>query len=114
MAGLHYNRPWTRDSAINLWNGSSLIIPTVARDTLTSVLDNSKNNLRIGGQYWAIIWVTGAWQHYLFTGDNQFLALAYKAGIHSIENLEATEFDPDDNLFRGPAVYGDGISAYPR
>ena len=73
-----------------------------------------KDGYRIGGEYWdAIIWVIGAWYQYLYTGDKEFLKLAYNATVNSLEYFENTEFDAELNLFRGPACYGDGISAYP-
>jgi hypothetical protein len=66
LAGLHYDTPWTRDAAINAWNGASLLMPEVARNTLLSVLIRDDGKVRIGGQYWdCIVWVTGAWNHYL-------------------------------------------------
>jgi len=56
----------TRDASINAWNGASLILPDVARNTLLSVLDRTDGGVRIGGQYWdCIVWTTGAWHHYL-------------------------------------------------
>ena len=39
LAGLHYDTPWTRDAAINAWNGASLIMPEVSRNTLCSVIE---------------------------------------------------------------------------
>lgn len=114
MAGLDYNRPWTRDTAINIWNGCSLIIPEISYNTLISVIENRDNNNFIGGQYWdAIIWTTGAWWHYLYTGDKDFLKLSFEVTKNSISYFEKTEFDENINLFRGPACYGDGVSAYP-
>ncbi len=114
MAGLDYNRPWTRDAAINAWNGASLLMPEVSRNTLFSVLESIDNKVRIGGQYWdAIIWTTGAWWHYLYTGDREFLSLALEVTQNSLKYFEETEFDAELNLFRGPACYQDGISAYP-
>jgi glycogen debranching enzyme len=113
IAGLDYNTPWTRDAAINAWNGASLIMPEVARNTLLSVLVRSGGKVRIGGQYWdAIVWTTGAWHHYLYTGDKDFLALALEATKNSLEYFEQTEFDATDNLFRGPG-WSDGVAAYP-
>ena len=38
LAGLHYDTPWTRDAAINAWNGASLIMPDVARNTQDLVI----------------------------------------------------------------------------
>jgi glycogen debranching enzyme len=113
LAGLDYGTPWTRDASINAWNGASLLMPEVARNTLLSVLTRADGKLRIGGQYWdAMVWTTGAWQHYLYTGDRPFLALALEATRNSLAYFEQTEFDPQDNLFRGPA-WSDGVAAYP-
>jgi glycogen debranching enzyme len=115
LAGLDYDTPWTRDAAINVWNGVGLIWPEVARHTLLSVLERQEGRLRIGGQYWdAMIWSLGAWAYYLYTGDRDFLALALEAVRNSLERFEAEEYDPDLGLFRGPAVYGDGVAAYPQ
>jgi glycogen debranching enzyme len=120
LAGLEYDRPWTRDTAINVWNGAGLLFPEVARATLLSVLTrgasgtDEQGELHIGGQYWdAIIWTTGAWAYYLYTGDRDLLSQALEATRHSLQRFERTEFDPHLNLFRGPACYGDGVAAYP-
>ncbi|MCK5739788.1 hypothetical protein KAH55_11425 [bacterium] len=115
LAGLDYDRPWTRDAAINSWNGASLLFPTAARQTLESVLESDENQqVRIGGQYWdAIIWATGAWQHFLCSGDTDFLKTAAEVVVNSLRYFESTEFDEQDGLFRGAACYGDGVSAYP-
>ena len=72
LAGLDYNRPWTRDASINSWNGTSLLMPEISRNTLVSVLSDCDDKIRIGGQYWvAIVWASGAWWHYLYTGDKK-------------------------------------------
>lgn len=114
LAGLDYDTPWTRDAAINVWNGVGLLWPDVARNTLLSVLSNQDGRVQIAGQYWdAIIWSIGAWAYHLYTGDQQFLALAFQATQNSLARLEAQEFDALYGLFRGPAVYGDGVAAYP-
>ncbi len=115
MAGLDYDTPWTRDAAINVWNGAALLSPKTAKNTLLSVIIKDKSNvIRIGGQYWdAIIWVTGAWNYYLMTGDVEFLKSAFEISRNSLEYFEKTERDEKTGLFRGPACYGDGVSAYP-
>lgn len=114
IAGLGYVSPWTRDASINTWNAGGLICPKVSLNTLKSVLTVYKDGYRIGGEYWdAIIWVTGAWYYYLYTGDTEFLKLAHNTAKNSLEYFENTEFNRELNLFRGPACYGDGISAYP-
>ncbi|MEW6505255.1 MAG: amylo-alpha-1,6-glucosidase [Chloroflexota bacterium] len=114
LAGLDYDTPWTRDAAINVWNGLGLTHPPVARNTLLSVLEQSHGEVFIGGQYWdAMIWALGLWAYYLYTGDNQTLRLGYFAVRSSLRRFEEEEFDPHMGLFRGPAVYGDGVAAYP-
>ena len=114
MAGLDYNTPWTRDSAINTWNGAGLLCSDVARSTLLSVLKDEQGKVMIGGQYWdAIIWTIGAWSYYLYTGDHELLKLAFMAVKNSLAFFEESEFTPDLNLFRGAACYGDGVAAYP-
>ncbi len=114
MAGLDYDTPWTRDAAINTWNACGLIREEVCRDTLLSVLTREEGRVVIGGQYWdAMIWTVGAWEYYLFTGDEEFLRLAFEATRNSLGFFEQTELDELTGLFRGPAVYGDGVAAYP-
>lgn len=115
LAGIDYGKPWTRDASINVWNGFGLISADVAKSTLLAQLIMEKDELLITGQYWdSVIWIIGAWQYYLFTGDKEFLKLAYTAGKNTITLKEAEEFDTEIKLFRGPAVYGDGVSAYPK
>lgn len=112
LAGLGYPTPWTRDASMNAWNGLSLLAPAVARNTLLAVLDEGPV-IRGGDQYWdAIVWATGAWQHYLATGDREFLALALPAVERTLGEMEAAEFDAHTGLFRGPG-WSDGISGYP-
>jgi hypothetical protein len=114
MAGAGYDTPWTRDAAINTWNGAGLLWPEIARSTLLSVLERQEGQLVIGGQYWdAILWTTGAWNYYLFTGDRGFLSDAIVATRNTLAKRETQEFDRAGGLFRGPEVYGDGVAAYP-
>lgn len=114
IAGLGYDTPWTRDTAINVWNCGGLLCPDVALNTLQSVMGKNEKGYFIDGQYWdAIIWVTGAWNYYLYTGDKEFLVMAYEATVNSLAHLEETEYDPELGLFRGAACYGDGVAAYP-
>lgn len=114
IAGADYTTPWTRDTAINVWNAFALLDRKVSRSTLLSVLRKSGNNYYIDGQYWdAMIWSIGAYQYILVTGDNDFLKTAQNAVSNSLAKFEKEEFDAEDNLFRGAAVYGDGVAAYP-
>jgi glycogen debranching enzyme len=77
------------------------------------VVNTTYGELRIGGQYWdAIVWATGAWNHYLYTGDKDFLVIAFEGVKNSLRYFEETELDTSDNLFRGPG-WSDGVAAYP-
>lgn len=114
LAGLNYDRPWTRDASINVWNWGASIVPGVAKNTLLCVLKKHDSTYIVGGQYWdAVIWITSAWNYYLFTGDEEFLQLAFNVAKATLQYFEQTEFDSNSNLFWGPACYGDGIAAYP-
>ena len=115
-AGLDYPNPWVRDTAINIWNGVSLVFPEVMQNNLLSLIDEHDlvNPQGQFEQYWdVVIRSLGAWWHYLYTGDRDFLALAYRITQNTLSHYEVTEFDPQRNLFRSPAVYGDGIAGYP-
>ncbi|QYM78102.1 hypothetical protein K0B96_12375 [Horticoccus luteus] len=113
-AGLDYPQQWTRDNAINTWNGGGLLYPDVARNSLLAVLDEVDGEPRITGEYWdSIVWAQGAWAYYLFTGDREFLRVAMAAVAHTLRCLEATEFDAMRGLFRGSAAIQDGVAAFP-
>lgn len=114
LAGLDYDKPWTRDASLNSWFAGSLLTPEIARNTLLAVLTGDDKDIRIGGQYWdAIIWVTAAWNHYLLSGDKEFLQTAYQVTVNSLKYFEERELDRSDDLFRGGACFQDGISGYP-
>lgn len=114
MAGYDYDTPWTRDAAINVYNGFDLISPEVAKNTLQSVLTERDGQQTIGGQYWdCIIWSIGFKAYCERHPDPDFLQAGYDALKNTVLLLEQAEFDPETKLFYGPAVYGDGIAAYP-
>ncbi len=114
LAGMGYDRPWTRDAAINVWNGWGLIDREISRNTLNAMVTEDRWGKRIGGQYWdAVIWVTGAWHYYLYSGDREYLKEALEISLTSLRFFEETEHDPETGLFRGAPCYADGISAYP-
>lgn len=115
MAGMHYDTPWTRDAAINVYNAMALLSPEVSKNTLMSVCYEKDGKNFIGDQYWdKIIWAIGAYKVYLIEKDKNFLQFAYQVLVNTISELEHDEFDLELGLFRGPAVYGDGVSAYPK
>ncbi|MBR5108560.1 MAG: hypothetical protein IK099_00065 [Clostridia bacterium] len=114
MAGLDYPSPWTRDAAINVYFAAALLAPDLARNTLLSVLETRGGEPVIGGQYWdRLIWLLGAERLWKTAGDTCFARLAFDAGRRTMDICLREEYDPSDGLFRGPAVYGDGVSAYP-
>lgn len=114
LAGAGYHTPWMRDAAINIWNGCGLIIPEVSKNSLLATIAEKDGVKRFGGEYWdAVIWAVGAEWYYKYTGDKEFLPLMTEVIENSLTYFEDTEFDENLNLFRGPACYGDGISAYP-
>jgi len=122
-AGFDYLDPWTRDTAINIWNGAAILYPHVLRNNLLATLTKSGKSLVLrdipgspdgNNNYWdAIIWVLGAWYYYVYTGDKDFLQIALPVIKNAFQVFEDLEFDPDVGLFRGGGVYADGISAYP-
>lgn len=110
-AGSGYGGEWTRDIAINTWNGVSLLRPEIARFSLWSVTTDDRS--RVGHQYWdKIIWVVAAYNHYLVTGDRDFLRRAYLCSKNTIAELEDSAFERRYGLFMGPAVFQDGIAGY--
>lgn len=118
MAGMDYNTPWTRDTAINVWNSIGVLCPQIAKNTLLSVCDRDNEGkaiIGIGfGQYWdCIIWTMGAYEYAIVNNDIAFLKFIYEITLNTLEKYEAYEFDDEKNLFYGPAVYGDGIASYP-
>lgn len=109
-AGGEYGGEWTRDASINAWNAGSLFFPHEAENSLWAVTENRET---IGHQYWdKIIWVHGAWNHYLVTGDEDFLAQAYPCCAATMKQMEDSVFDAEYGMFRGPSVFNDGISGY--
>ncbi|HVX43184.1 MAG TPA: glycosyl hydrolase family 65 protein [Mycobacteriales bacterium] len=117
-AGGGYADPWTRDASINAWGAASILEPGVARDTLLRVCDRQQDGRRIiaqDNQWWdQIIWVIAAWQHYLVTGDTEFLAEAYQIGTDSLAILNRDRYRPQFGLYAGGALMQDGISGYPQ
>lgn len=114
MAGADYPSPWTRDAAINVWFAEAFLDPETARSTLISVLEEQDGLPVVGGQYWdRIIWALGAECLWDRTRDAGFARFAYDVLNRTADRCLREEYDPADGLFRGPAVYGDGVSAYP-
>jgi hypothetical protein len=116
-AGGGYSQPWTRDASVNSWNAASLLEPVAARNTLWAVVQRRADGglvVQQDNQWWdQVIWIIGAWNHYLVTGDRAFLADAYRTAVNTLEIRRATDFDPEYGLFRGPGFFNDGIAGYP-
>lgn len=110
-AGGAYGGEWTRDVAINVWNAANLLLPEEAECSLWHV--TTDNRTMIGHQYWdQILWVTGAYDHYLATQDTLFLRQACTASANTMRRLETEAFDAGYGLFTGPSVFNDGIAGY--
>ncbi len=116
-AGGGYPQPWTRDASINSWNAGSLLEPKVAANTLWAAVERQSNGQLVvqqDNQQWdQVIWATGAWNHYLVTGDQTFLANAYQATTNTLTLRKNQNYNSAYGLFQGPALFNDGISGYP-
>ena len=116
-AGGDYDTPWTRDAAVNTWNAGRFLAPLVARDTLLAVCTPDEKGLPIiqpDSQKWdRCVWIIGAWQYYLATGDEDFLTIARGITDRSLAQLRAERFDEKIGLYRGGSFFNDGIAGYP-
>jgi glycogen debranching enzyme len=117
-AGGGYPSPqrWTRDAAVNAWNAASLLGPGIGRNTLWAVVDKGDDGLIVqqDNQWWdQVVWVLGAWNHYLVTGDREFLADAYTTTVNTLAARKAANFNADFGLYQGPSFMNDGIAGYP-
>ncbi len=116
-AGGGYDQPWTRDASVNSWSAGSLLAPTVARNTLWSVVRREAGGRLIvqqDDQWWdQVIWAVAAWNHFLVTGDRAFLAQAYEAAQDTLVRDKQKHFNADLGLFEGASFLNDGIAGYP-
>ena len=116
-AGGDYQTPWTRDAAINTWNAGRFLLPEAARNTLLAVcVSNEKGEpiIQPDDQRWdRVVWIVGAWQYYLASGDREFLAIARGIAARGLEMLDREWFCEDTGLYRGGSFFNDGISGYP-
>jgi glycogen debranching enzyme len=116
-AGGGYSQPWTRDAAINSWNAASLLAPDIARNTLwaaTKLDESGEPIVQRDSQWWdKVIWIVGAWNHYLVTGDRPFLSAAYGVSARLLKEMRTSRYDEEFGLFRGPSFFNDGIAGYP-
>ena len=117
-AGGEYDTPWTRDAAVNTWNAGRFLAPEVARDTLLAVCTPDEEGQPIiqpDSQKWdRVVWIIGAWQYYLATGDREFLEIAKGITARSLAQLKAERYDEGFGLYRGGSFFNDGIAGYPR
>lgn len=116
-AGGGYEQPWTRDAAVNTWNAASLLEPKQAANTLWAAVVKQSNGQLIvqqDNQQWdQVIWMTGAWNHYLATGDRSFLSNAYQVAVNTLNARRSQNFNSNFGLFQGPSFFNDGIAGYP-
>jgi hypothetical protein len=116
-AGGGYAQPWTRDATVNSWNAASVLEPAVAANTLWSVVVRQPDGqllLQQDNETWdEVVSMTGAWNHYLVTGDQTFLANAYQTAVNTLDLRKSQVFNSSYGLFEGPAFFNDGIAGYP-
>ncbi|WP_406144656.1 MGH1-like glycoside hydrolase domain-containing protein [Streptomyces sp. NBC_01012] len=116
-AGGGYEQPWTRDAAVNTWNAASLLEPAQAANTLWAAVVKQPDGQLIvqqDNQQWdQVVWMTGAWNHYLVTGDETFLSHAYQVAVNTLDLRRSQDFNSAFGLFQGPSFFNDGIAGYP-
>lgn len=116
-AGGGYEQPWTRDASVNSWNAGSMLAPGVARNTLWSVVTTQDDGALVvqqDNQWWdQVVWVSAAWNHYLVTGDRDFLVDAFDTAATTMSVREAQQWNAEYGLFMGPSFFNDGIAGYP-
>lgn len=112
-AGGGYPDPWTRDAAINTWQAAAWLCPDVAADTLRAVCEPDGSVVADDDQWWdQVIWIVGAHQLAMVTGDADRARSAYDVGVATLHRLDERHLGAD-GLYRGPAVMADGITGYP-
>ena len=116
-AGRCYKTPWTRDASINTWQAMNYIDPDVSRTTLFAVCDVNEEGeavIQPDVQVWdQIVWAVGAYNYYLATGDEEFLAVAHGIIERALEAHRKNSFNSQYGLFTGGSFFNDGISGYP-
>ncbi|WP_326673402.1 hypothetical protein [Streptomyces sp. NBC_01257] len=116
-AGGGYDQPWTRDAAVNTWKAARLLEPKQAANTLWAAVvkqPDEKLIVQQDNQQWdQVIWMTGAWNHYLATGDRSFLSNAYQVAVNTLDVRRRQNFNSGFGLFQGPSFFNDGIAGYP-
>ena len=117
-AGGSYQTPWTRDASINTWAAGRLLEPEVARNTLLAVCVLNENGdpiIQPDDQRWdRVVWIVGAWQYYLATGDRDFLTVARGIAMRGLQQLDNEWFHEETGLYTGGSFFNDGISGYPK
>jgi len=116
-AGGAYDTPWTRDASVNSWNCASIIMPSVAQNTLFAVCEKNESgalSVQLDRESWdKAIWAVGAYNHYLVTQDVEFLKSAYEIIINTLDYLQTNNYNAECGLYMGGSFFNDGISAYP-
>jgi hypothetical protein len=119
-AGGGYAQPWTRDASVNSWNAGSQFAPDVARNTLWAVVKKQNPDapdsliVQQDSQWWdQVVWIPAAWNHYLVTGDREFLKRAYVTAVNTLERRHSVNFNSKYGLYQGPSFFNDGIAGYP-
>ncbi len=104
-----------KSAAINIWNGATLFLPKISKNTLLSCIKGEPSKPFISEKNETkIIWAVGAWKYYLYTGDTTFLNTAYNAIQNTLQELEQKKFNDSLHLFHGLPITGENKAALPR
>ena len=116
-AGAGYADPWTRDASLNCWGAANAVQPPDAKSTLLRVCETLPDGRTVvvqDNQWWdQIIWVVGAYDYAMWSGDRQFLRQVLDIGSATLEILDRDRFRSSWGLYAGPALMQDGISGFP-
>lgn len=111
---------WTRDLSYGTFLSLALIDPTAAQASLMARVWQGKILQDDGtGGAWPVstdraVWVLGAWEVYLVTGDRQWLKQCYEIVRHSLMQDENMIYDSQTGLVRGEmSVAGIRKEVYP-
>ena len=111
---------WTRDLGYGTFLSLAMIDPTAAQASLMARVWQGKILQDDGtGGAWPVstdraVWVLGAWEVYLVTGDRQWLKQCYEIVRHSLMQDENMIYDSQTGLVRGEmSVAGIRKEVYP-
>ena len=119
--GKYWGGVWTRDVSYSALLALSYMNPGVTKTSLMKKVRNGRIVQDTGtGGSWPVstdrvVWVLAAWQHYLTTGDKQWLKQSYDIVSRTLLQDEAVVYDSETGLVRGESSFLDWREeSYPR